>query len=162
MIKAGALNTAYSISSEKANSSIVTYEYFQTEDIKWYHEYRDWKGLKSFGLVKKTIIKNGKISIEKRFYISSLYINIFEFSRAIRNHWNVENKSHWQLDYTFAADKNTTMNKKALFNLQFFKKIALAMIDSQRIYGTSLSGIRNILSFNFDEEILRFFNIISK
>ena len=55
------------------------------------------------------------------------------------------------------------MNKKALFNLQLIKKIALAMIkDSQRIYGTSLSGIRNILSFNFDEEILRFFNIISK
>ena len=40
MIKAGALNTAYSISSEKANSSIFTYEYFQTEDIKWYHVYR--------------------------------------------------------------------------------------------------------------------------
>ena len=163
MIKAGALNTAYSISSEKANSSIVTYEYFQTEDIKWYHEYKEWKGLKSFGLVKKTIIKNGKISVEKRFYISSLFINIFEFSRAIRNHWNVENKLHWQLDYTFEADKNTTMNKNALFNLQLIKKIALAMIkDSQRIYGTSLSGIRNILSFNFDEEILRFFNIISK
>lgn len=54
------------------------------------------------------------------------------------------------------------MNKKALLDLQLIKKIALAMIkDSQRIYGTSLSGIRNILSFNFDEEIIRFFNIIS-
>ena len=92
-----------------------------------------------------------------------MFINIFEFSRAIKNHWNVENKLHWQLDYTFDADKNTTMNKNELFNLQLIKKIALAMIkDSQRIYGTSLSGIRNILSFNFDEEILRFFNIISK
>ena len=92
-----------------------------------------------------------------------MFINISEFSRSIRNHWNVENKLHWQLDYTFEADKNTTMNKNALFNLQLIKKIALAMIkDSQRIYGTSLSGIRNILSFNFDEEILRFFNIISK
>lgn len=163
MIKAGALNTAYSISSEKANSSIITYEYFQTEDIKWYHDYKAWKNLHTIGLIKKTINHNGKISIEKRFYISSLFTNILEFSRAIRNHWNVENKLHWQLDYTFLSDKNTTMNKKALFNLQIIKKISLALVkDSQRIYGKSLSRIRNIMSFNFEEEILRFFNIISK
>lgn len=66
-IKAGALNTAYSINSEKVNSSIITYEYFQTEDIKWYADYKSWNKLHSFGLVRKTIIKNGKTSIEKDF-----------------------------------------------------------------------------------------------
>lgn len=53
MIKAGDLNTAYSISSEKANSSIITYEYFQTEDIKWYHDYKAWKNLHTIGLIKR-------------------------------------------------------------------------------------------------------------
>ncbi len=162
-IKAGALNTAYSINTEKANSSIITYEYFQTEDVKWYADYKSWNKLHSFGLVKKTIIKNGKTSIEKRFYISSLFIDISLFSRAIRNHWNVENRLHWQLDYTFLNDKNTTMNKNALFNLQLIKKIALAIInDSKRVYDSSLSSIRNRISINFEQEILRLFNIISK
>lgn len=40
MIKAGALKSAYQINVEKANSSVITYEYFQTEDIKWYHDYK--------------------------------------------------------------------------------------------------------------------------
>lgn len=162
-IKASTLGTCYSINCEKTNSSIVTYEYFQTEDIKWYSDYKAWDKLHSFGLVKKTIIKNGKTTIEKRYYISSLFNDIFTFSKAIRNHWNVENKLHWQLDYTFLADKNTTANKNALFNLQIIKKIALAMIkDAQDVYHTSLSGIRNRIVINFEQEILRFFNIISR
>ena len=52
-------------------------------------------------------------------------LDIYNFSKAIRNHWNVENKLHWQLDFTFRSDENTTMNKRALFNLQIIKKFAI-------------------------------------
>lgn len=163
MIKAGALKSTYSISLEKSNSCVITYEYFQTEDIKWYHDYKSWNKLHSIGLVRKTIEKNGKKTVEKRYYISSLFNDISLFSKAIRNHWNVENKLHWQLDYTFCADNNTTMNKNALFNLQLIKKMALAVIKhSQDIYHSSLSSIRNRLAINFEQEILRLLNIITK
>lgn len=163
MIKAGTLKFTYSISLEKSNSCVIIYEYFQTEDIKWYHDYKSWNKLHSIGLVRKTIEKNGKKTVEKRYYISSLFNNISLFSKAIRNHWNVENKLHWQLDYTFCADKNTTMNKNALFNLQLIKKMALAVIKhSQDIYHSSLSSIRNRLAINFEQEILRLLNIITK
>ena len=163
MIKAGALKTSYLINIEKANSSVITYEYFQTEDIKWYHDYKSWNKLHSFGLVRKTIEKNGCKTVEKRYYISSLFNDILSFSSAIRKHWNVENKLHWQLDYTFLSDKNTTMNKNALFNLQLIKKMALAIIkNAQDIYHSSLSGIRERLAINFEIEILRLFNIVSK
>ena len=100
--------------------------------------------------------------MEKRYYISSLFNDIASFSKAIRNHWNVENKLHWQLDYTFAADKNTTMTKKALFNLQIIKKLALAIIkNAQDVYHCSLSHIRDLLVINFEKEILRLFNIVT-
>lgn len=89
MIKAGALKTSYLINVEKANSSVITYEYFQTEDIKWYHDYKSWNKLHSFGLVRKTIEKNGYKTVEKRYYISSLFNDILSFSSAIRKHWNV-------------------------------------------------------------------------
>ena len=101
MIKAITLKSTYSISLEIANSCVITYEYFQTEDIKWYHNYKSWNKLHSIGLVRKTIEKNGNKTVEKRYYISSLFNDISLFSKAIRNHWNVENKLHWQLDYTF-------------------------------------------------------------
>lgn len=163
MIKAGALKSAYQISVEKANSSVITYEYFQTEDIKWYHDYKSWKKLNSIGLVRKTTEKNGVITIEKRYYISSLFNDISLFSKAIRNHWGIENKLHWQLDYTFQSDKNTTSNKNALMNLQLIKKLSLGILkNAQDIYSTSLSGIRNRLAINFEVEILRLLNIITK
>lgn len=44
------------------------------------------EGTKYFWKGKKTIIKNNETKVEKRYYISSLDININDFSRAIRNH----------------------------------------------------------------------------
>lgn len=55
------------------------------------------------------------------------------------------------------------MNKNALFNLQLIKKMALAIIkNAQDVYHSSLSGIRKRLAINFEIEILRLFNIVSK
>lgn len=162
-IKAGNLNSSYCINVEKANSNIITYEYFQTEDIKWYFDYKSWNKLHSFGLVRKTILKNGIKTIEKRYYISSLFSDISLFSNAIRKHWNVENKLHWQLDYSFRCDDNTTLNKNALFNLQLIKKLSLSILkNAHDVYNSSISSIRNRISINFDVEILRLFNIVSK
>ena len=162
IIKAKGIGNSYSKETEKSHSSIITYEYFQTEDISWYYDLKNWKGIRSFGLVKKTIEKNGNKTIEIRYYISSLYIDIETFSNAIRQHWSVENKLHWHLDFTFKQDDNSTMDKNALFNLQILKKLSLAFLnDVKRIYNRSLRLIRFRLSLSYETEILRFFNILA-
>lgn len=149
--------------TEKSHSTLITYEYFQTEDIKWYSEHSKWAGLKSIVMVKKTITKNNKTTVEYRYYISSLGINVSLAAKAIRTHWEIENKLHWHLDYTFNQDKNTTMDKHALFNLQLIKKFSLALLsDSKIVYGSSLKSIRKNLAMNFQNEFPRFFNIISR
>lgn len=155
---------AYKKELEKSHSQIITYEYYQTEKISWYPDAKEWSGLKSIGLVIKTSEdKNGKQTIEKRYYISSLLLDIYNFSKAIRNHWNVENKLHWQLDFTFKADENTTVNKKALFNLQIIKKFALNVLNSvKEEYKCSLKKIRFQIGLNAPEELERIFKIISK
>lgn len=162
IIKAMGSKHAYLKETEKSHASIITYEYFQTEDIDWYFDLKSWKGIKSFGLVKKTIEKKGQKTVEMRYYISSLYNDITTFSQAIRQHWSVENKLHWHLDFTFKQDENSTMNKNALFNLQILKKLALAFLnDVKRIYDRSLRRIRFWISLDYEKEILRFFNILS-
>lgn len=148
---------------EKSHSSIITYEYFQTEDVSWYYDYKSWRGLKSFGVVVKSTTKNNKTSVEKRYYISSLYTNIILFSDSIRTHWQIENNLHWHLDYTFSQDTNTTVNKNALYNLQIIKKFSLSLLnDSKVIYNCSLKNIRLRLALDFENEILRFFNILAR
>ena len=161
-IKAGNSQSAYKKQIEKCQGNIVTYEYFQTEDISWFQDLKKWKGIKSFGLVKKTIISKHNTIAECRYYISSLYNDIETFSNAIRLHWSVENKLHWHLDFTFKQDENSTMDKNALFNLQILKKLSLAFLnDVKRVYNTSLKNIRFKLSLNYETEILRFFNILA-
>lgn len=155
-IIAGKSKSAYLRQIEKSHSCLITYEYFQIEDVRWYHEYKEWKGLNTFGMVKKTIEKNGEVKVEKRFYISSLYIDIDLFSKAIRNHWSVENKLHWHLDFTFREDKNTTQNKTALMNLQIINKFCLAILNKVKKYyaDISLKKIRYKLSIDFEKEFV--------
>lgn len=162
IIKANGIGNSYTKEIEKSHSSIITYEYFQTEDISWYYDLKNWRGIRSFGMVKKTIEKNGNKTIEMRYYISSLYVDIITFSKAIRQHWSVENKLHWHLDFTFKQDDNSTMDKNALFNLQILKKLSLAFLNGvKRVYDRSLKRIRFWLSLDYENEILRFFNILA-
>ena len=152
----------YQLSREKSHNSVITYEYYQTEKIKWYVEYEKWEGLKSIGLVKKTIEKaDGSKVEEKRYYISSLLLNINEFSNAIRKHWNVENKLHWQMDFTFRSDDNTTKNKKALFNLQIIKKFCLTILNEvKKQKNKSLKRIRKDISRNVEKETIEIFKTL--
>lgn len=156
MIIAGNPKSSYLKYYEKVNSRVLTYEYFQTEDIKWFEELKDWKGTKSFGMVKKTIEYKGKVSIEYRYYISSLFLNIDLFSNAIRNHWGVENKLHWHLDFTFKDDYNTTENKNALINLQIINKFCLGILNKvkTRYQRSSLKRIKFRLSLNFSKNFV--------
>lgn len=168
-IIAGNSKSAYMTYYEKSHSCIIKYELFQTSNINWYSKLSDWEKIKSFGLVRKTITKrvleknerkNAKkkmlekdvTTVENRYYISSKYVDINEFNNATRGHWNIENKIHWHLDFTFEQDKNTTMNKKALLNLEIIHKFVLACLERvKKKYNRSLKAIRKHLSNNFEE-----------
>lgn len=155
---------AYKQEIEKSHSQIIKYEYYQTEKVGWYEDKEKWEGLKSIGFVKKTSEdKNGNKTIEERYYISSLLLDIYNFSKAIRSHWNVENKLHWQLDFTFKVDENTTVDKKALFNLEIIKKFALSILNTVKTeYNMSLKKIRFQIAYDVPGEIEKIFKILSK
>jgi predicted transposase YbfD/YdcC len=163
IIKSG-YEGGYLLSRENNHSQIITYEYYQTEKISWYTEYRNWEKLKSIGLVVKTIEdKAGNKTTEKRYYISSLLLNIELFSRAIRSHWSVENKLHWQMDFTFKCDNNTTVDKKALYNLQILKKNALSILNLVKDeYKKSMKKIRFIAGMKPEKELPKLFYIAKK
>ena len=156
MIKAGKTGTAYLDYKEKRGENLIHYEYYQTEDVKWYFDRKKWKKLNSIGLVKKTIETSQETKVEYRYYISSLFLNIELFSNAIRNHWSVENKLHWHLDFTFKQDDNTTVNKKALMNLELVKKLCLGILNKVKPFynNISLRRIRKILSYNFEKGLV--------
>ena len=147
---------------EKEHKGIATREYYITENISWFKDKKEWKKLKSFGMVRKNLEKeNGEIAIETRYYICSIQADVKEFSRAVRMHWGVENNLHWQLDFTFKDDKNTTMDKTGAKNLQQLKKISMAILKLvKESYKLSMKRIRYVLSLNYEEEIEKIFSML--
>lgn len=154
-IIAGKLNTGYKKESEYKNGAAITYEYFQTTDVSWFENKSEWASLISIGMVKKTIETAEGIKIERRYYISSLNINIELFSKSIRKHWSVENKLHWHLDFTFRQDKNRTLDKNSLANLEIVNKFCLGILKRvQPQYKKSLKRIMDSLSLNIEKNFI--------
>ena len=151
----------YKRTIEKARSQIEIREYYQTEEIGWLSQKKEWKGLKSIGMEEKTIrTASGEEKKEYRYYISSLKGEIELFSRAVRGHWSVESM-HWQLDVTFHEDANTTLDKQAAQNLNIIRKWSLSILKLIEIFRPNLSmkKKRFVISMNpeeFLEQVLAF------
>jgi len=115
---------AYHRTIEKARGGFEEREYWQTDDIEWLPQKKEWAGLKSIAVTRNTITKNGSTTMETRYFISSLPVDVKEVARAIRSHWMVESY-HWHLDVTFREDENRTIDKQAAYNLNVLKKLAI-------------------------------------
>jgi predicted transposase YbfD/YdcC len=141
-------STGYKKTVEKAHGQIEIREYYQTQDIGWMHQKKQWKGLKSIGMEKKTIRKGETEREEYRYYISSLLEDIELFERAVRGHWAVESM-HWHLDVTFKEDANTTLDKTAAQNQNIVRKWCLSMLKLIEIRGTKMSLRRKRFNISF-------------
>jgi len=118
---------AYITTKEKARGGIEKREYWQTDDIGWLSQKKDWAGLKTIAMTRNTIIKDGIETMETRYFISSLPLDVNEVARAIRGHWMVESY-HWHLDVTFREDADQTLNKHRSYNMNILRKLALNLL----------------------------------
>ncbi len=87
-----------------------------------------WKGLKSIGLTTTSIRRDGKETIEVRYYLSSLESDVKRFARAVRGHWSIENSCHWTLDMTFGEDHSRTRERHLRENLSWLNRFALSLL----------------------------------
>ena len=124
--------------AEKARGGIEKREYWQTEDIAWLPQQKNWAGLKSIAMTRNTVTKNGVQTMETRYFISSLPLDAPQIARAIRGHWMVESY-HWHLDVTFREDANHTLEKQAAFNLNIIRKLALHVLKLFEVGNKPLS-----------------------
>lgn len=150
----------YKRTTEKAHSQIEIREYYQTEDVGWITQKKEWKGLRSIVMEKKTIEKEGVRKTEYRYYISSLKTDIETISRVVRGHWSIESM-HWHLDVTFREDANKTIDKMAAQNHNIIRKWCLSILKmtelSTRMKRLSMKKKRFVISLRpikYLEEVL--------
>lgn len=150
----------YVSTTEKAHGQIEKREYYQTDEIGWLVQKKEWKGIKSLGMEEKTLRDEKGERKEYRYYISSLAPDIETFKRAVRGHWSVESM-HWHLDVTFREDGNTTLDKQAAQNQNIIRKWSLSILKMIEIMkpGLSLKKKRFAISLRpiqYLEEVLSF------
>jgi predicted transposase YbfD/YdcC len=87
-----------------------------------------WKGLKSIGLATSHCLRDGKETIDVRYYISSLEVEVKAFARAVRGHWSIENSCHWTLDMTFREDESRLREGNLRENFAWLNRFALSLL----------------------------------
>jgi predicted transposase YbfD/YdcC len=99
-----------------------------------------WPGLKAIGMVISTTIRDGKECNEVRYYILSKYLSARRFAIAVRSHWGIENRLHWQLDVTFQEDQCRIRMGHADANFSILRRTALALLKNE---STLKVGVKN-------------------
>ena len=84
--------------------------------------------LKSIGLATTCCLRDGKETIEVRYYISSLGVDVKQFARAVRGHWGIENGCHWTLDVTFREDESRLRDKHLRENFAWLNRLTLSLL----------------------------------
>ena len=98
----------------------------------------EWKGLKSVGVVTSLRKEGHKESIEVRYYLSSLPVDVGTFARAVRGHWSVENACHWSLDVTFREDDSRVRERVLGNNINWLYRFTLSILKQHPDRRTSL------------------------
>jgi predicted transposase YbfD/YdcC len=111
-----------------------------------------WAGLKAIGLAITSTIRGGQECSEVRYYILSRYVSGQRFAEAVRTHWAIENRLHWQLDVTFQEDQCRIRKGHADANFSSLRRTALSLLKNET---SAKVGIKNKrLTAGWDETYL--------
>jgi predicted transposase YbfD/YdcC len=75
------------------------------------------------------------------------------FARAVRSHWNIENKVHWVMDVCFGEDQSRARTGYAAENLATLRRLALNMLKRDTKKKRSLKG--KMLNASWDHAYLQ-------
>ena len=113
--------------TEKGHGRIERRTYYLSAEIEWLENRTDWAGLAAIGMVHSHVERNGVISEENRYYITSL-VDVKQFASAVRSHWGVENSLHWCLDMTFHEDYSRIRKDHSAENMAVVRHMALNIL----------------------------------
>ena len=111
-------------------------------DTETLRDNETWEGLKQFGVVQADRTINGEVTTALRFYICSKKMTAKDMLLATKTHWEVENNLHWMLDIAFSEDACETKNDNAAENLSTLRRIALNILQLDKVSKRSMRGKR--------------------
>lgn len=113
---------------------------------------KDWQQLQTVVKVQAKRDDGQQVTIEDRYYLSSLDGNPGRLLATTRTHWGIENSLHWVLDIAFREDECRVRKDHSAQNLATLRHIALNLLKQEK---TATIGIKNKrLRAGWDEQYL--------
>jgi predicted transposase YbfD/YdcC len=99
-----------------------------------------WRKLKAIGVAISDTVRGGKSCSHVRYYILSRKLSGRKFAAAVRGHWSIENRLHWQLDVTFQEDQSRVRRGHADANFSLLRRATLSLLKNNH---TEKVGVKN-------------------
>ena len=126
---------------EKDHGRLEERRYWQSADLGWFADRVQWEGLHSVGVVEaRRQVGSGPVTVERRYYLSSLGLDAARFARAVRGHWSVENQCHWRLDVQMGEDQSRVRAGHAAHNLGTLRRLALNLLQREQTKKRGIKG----------------------
>jgi predicted transposase YbfD/YdcC len=119
-----------------------------TDEVRWLGDelLARWPGLSAVAAVeceRAVPGGGGRSSVERRYFVTSRPgTDAAAVLAAVRGHWAVENKLHWQLDVSFREDESRVRVGHGAENLSRLRRIALNLLQRDRSVKIGVSGKR--------------------
>jgi predicted transposase YbfD/YdcC len=112
-------------------------------------------------MVQATREEKGKISVSRRYYISSLEPDSRLLAYGIRKHWAIESM-HWVLDVVFSEDYSRTRTKNGQANMKTLRRWALNILkaNKKKKVSTKKKRWKTAMDVNYLEELLFQSNVL--
>jgi predicted transposase YbfD/YdcC len=131
-------------------------------DVDWLFSDRRYPGepvfpgLAMIGMAESEVERAGRLERERRCYVGSARLDAETFARAVRGHWEIENRLHWVLDVVFRDDLARLRTGHGPANMAVVKHMAVNLLGRARV-NTSLKNRRKLAGWNlaFLETLIR-------
>ncbi|CAG4885707.1 ISAs1 family transposase ISAzo3 [Paraburkholderia saeva] len=134
---------------KKVHGRIETRRCVATDMIDWLDEDGKWAGLRSVAMVEATREIDGRVSLERRYYVNSLPADPKRINEAVRAHWAIENSMHWVLDVAFGEDQCRARVDNAAQNFAILRRIVSNLLRADKATKVGIKNKR--LKAGFDE-----------
>ena len=143
----------YEQTMDKGHGRVEHRRYFLSTDLSGLSVTERWSGLKAIGMVESKRRCKGKVSVARRYYITSLD-DMKMFHQAVRSHWGVENGLHWRLDVTFREDESRIRRGNAPHNVGVIRHVAMNLLKGEASkISVRKKRIRAALSDSFRDKV---------
>lgn len=124
--------------------------YFTCRIPKQIADQARWPKLKAIGMAVNETLRDGKLTRELRYYILSKPLTARAFGEAVRSHWAIENRCHWQLDVTFQEDQCRLRKGHADANFSSLRRTALSLLKNNHSRRVGIKNKRLIAGWDED------------